>query len=491
MHRKRIRDNLGGSNSLPQAIALSLTLPEESVPIRMRDQFTSKKTATANPIIRIPLHWPSPDQNQNVFLPLPKNQLAVFLFRDPHRSIIIDYKNPDQEFGRYEWKSRKTPSGYSKIFLVTPGVSEKLRPCCTIHDGGVQHHDTKQKIGEGNDENEYVWIDGAPDIGDQPAITLFTEKAMVIGERFSYVVYAYNAGQPYVYANESVTLVAAKVIGQQIGIQTINNSDYFRVEVSYETENDDPVFDANGMWVSVKSVCNGEIMRHFSIAGLDENSARVSALRALGLSLFIKNNTAEGYKAGSWIANQMGKGQYWDSVLAEDPDPFTYLSSKRGNKDLKLASGFYGFMKPAEESDMEYRIPYATTNSEVIIERTFPLDDEPFIVWVAQIPINNGGADVVNVAVVPDLLATVCWSLEYTTEDNWTVTDVAHATPEDWEMALMAISSMEQFYENPIHWAAIRASLGKYAGVASKILALFPQTAAFSPIASAISNALG
>lgn len=194
----------------------------------------------------------------------------------------------------------------------------------------------------------------------------------------------------------------------------------------------------------------------------------------------IANQTAEQYKTGSVQAVQMHEG---DSIIrvfnspAGNTNPFDFLAGMRGCFEMGFNNGYFGFLKYSEEEDTEWQTPFKfdSTNTATNGSSAYPPTAGFLVAVISAVDSTGNGRGQVTL--------TFNFNVEYLTLDPWTAVDIPRTTPEDHEVANEILSSMNQHYENPIHWDKILATIGKVARIGSRALAVIPH-----PIAQAASR---
>lgn len=201
----------------------------------------------------------------------------------------------------------------------------------------------------------------------------------------------------------------------------------------------------------------------------------------------ISNQTAQQFASGSRVSVQMHQGDSEYRVLnaaTASSTPYDFVAAVRGAVEDSFLNGYYGFLKYTEGEDTCFRNPFKFSSAGVITEAESPFpSDAGFLLVAIRAPTETARGQVTM---------TFNFNVEYLTLDSWTAVDIARSLPEDWSTANMIISSMEQHYDNPIHWDRIFKTIGRYAGIGTKILKAIPHPAAqgAAQIAEAVGNVL-
>ncbi len=133
-------------------------------------------------------------------------------------------------------------------------------------------------------------------------------------------------------------------------------------------------------------------------------------------------------------------------------------------KSRVLAKGLYTFLKPAQERDFAMQTPFVL-GPVSMNEASFDLRNSAgFLVMAASCVLPAGC----------DTLVHLSTFVEYRTRNLWTPIEKTPFTTDDWIAALEIFKSLEQFYDNPVHIREIIATIGRYARVGAKYLAMIP-----------------
>lgn len=472
--RKRVKNHKNSiyegikSAGAEKAIALSCTLPADYNPVRYRTQFTAEPTVPVHVKKNHALDWAPPDGAATQRIP--NNQNALFLFRDPLRAYIYDIKNPGRIAAVYRWaQALRQTTGPDLDFECPFSETTALEPIMALGNPitatNAQYHGPAIYAGLDKEGGRYIWTDFEAGGAGAGAVDVYSTGGLVLGDSVEVSLWRYNRGTPTLVQN---ALVAGPIaVGAVIfAFGGIGISDYYKVKVNFVAS-----AGANSTSVQVTSVCNGEIFAHNPLPGLFENAQSVGEMVLSGASCLVKNQSAVMVKDGRLVFNQLPKGECWDNVINATPDPFSYLIQLQRSKDFNLETGGYAFLKAHEDGDMRMREPMIQNNEGDITDASFLLYDETFVACVMQVPFNSSAAP--GIASDRNIFLSFYYNGEYTSKNDWLESEIAVTAPEAWSAAMMAIASMEQFYENPIHWGKILQSIGKYAGIVSGVARLF------------------
>jgi hypothetical protein len=190
----------------------------------------------------------------------------------------------------------------------------------------------------------------------------------------------------------------------------------------------------------------------------------VRKARVNGSSVLIQNTSAEQARGGTVYATQIVGDVPWYEMLL---DPRSISNANPVTRYVgDWAKGFYGYVKPQGTSPMEMLDVWDDLDS--------PVDHlhQPLFR-----PFNNIGTVVVLIQPPSPLEGTfsptqytlhVVRAYEFTSTDQFFDVEPPFIPVEDYDSYVQALSTMPQFYENPLHLAAIGTLIARAAGLVVK-----------------------
>lgn len=468
-------------NASVRAIALNQCLPVDNPVVRYRDESTCEKSAVAQPSKKVGLPWSGAGTNPAIST----SEAVVKLARDPLHAFGYTDNNTANQSAVYTWAAFNTGSGIQG-FSAQNRLQTNLEPFGASYTSGFAFHGPFLWANvDTSSDNYYVQCD-APPSNANTAISKLTCVCSSAGvkatDTVNWGVYRYSNGIDTLVAGGIAT--AAGAGAYQVFDIAVPQLDLYRVQL-LPTSQDDSLttftFTVTQSW-TCGTWCN------WPLPGLDLGKAQqVQAIRITGASVKVSNQTAEQYISGSRVAVQMHQGDSEYRVLnaaSASSTPYNFISAVRGADEDSFKNGYYGFLKYTEGEDTCYRNPFKFNSAGVITEAesVFP-SNAGFLLLGIRAPAADARGQVTM---------TFNFNVEYLTLDTWTAVDIARSLPQDWSTANMIISSMQQHYDNPIHWDRILKTIGRYAGIGSKILKIIPHPAAqgASQIAGTVANVL-
>lgn len=459
MHKRRKVHHGNSKVEAVEVITASIALPQNAPPIRFRDITTSTKTALAKAFQRPSADWP--DNPAATQITNASTYLAV-LFRHPLRTLVLALKSGLAATSQYAWWSQSDATIDGTFSLFAGSAGESLEVIFARYNNvGVPYHGTFLYPGISG-VKRFLW-------NDYGTIYIKNTIAIPSTDAFTFTIWRYDSGQ--VLQAAEISFPASTTINTVKSFAVLIN-DYYAISYTSTTTASSPAVAT--FTVTGESTGGGgtqyEAFAHMAFPSLDVNQSRVTGARMIGNALLLHNSSSAQYANGNWAGLQLGKGDKWTNYIgtvASAVDPYPLITATKGVVVGDLRLGMYGYHKPVQQKSFDLVIPFNLGLAQGIVGcNGFPLDEEAATMLVLNSPSGDGTLSHAF------QLSWDC-SLEFTTEDMWTMVKPAAASPEEWERAMMVLSSMDQFYDNPVHWARIIKTIGKYATIGAPIASLF------------------
>jgi hypothetical protein len=197
---------------------------------------------------------------------------------------------------------------------------------------------------------------------------------------------------------------------------------------------------------------------HLPLANFSLNYQSVIGARILGSSLMFTNTAAVLNLGGEISGYQTAQNEQWMNYVNTN-SVFSLVSSLPDAETKNMSQGMFGFIKPTQTEDFDYKTHLVLDIAGNIISSSYPIDAPgSFLVMVGNCTTPAGCLG----------YTTMCNSIEYLTKDVWRETDYARTSEADYQAALNVIKTLEQFHENPLHlselWSGIKKAVGDIAG---------------------------
>lgn len=428
-------------------IVAATCLPDKYPPVRVRDSYSTKPVAVAKPVQEVKINWANASTGD-----IPTTDMVLFLFRNAARHFIFYDSNPANSTATYNWIAANDATNPTR-FITAGGAGPSS---LGVHDIDPSHataatpyapHGPVLFSGEA-DGHHYIWVDEQGGI----AVTLNVSGA-ALDNTIAFEVFQYVDGRrklAYASSATGVVLPTALSTGNTL------SKGYYNITITHTA--------GTGVinYVTVAS-SNGPgpagVWCHRPMNGFITNLGKVQSYAVTAASLLWRNTASYNNAQGSFGATQCGKGVGWESVAAQGG--YTGIAAAYANQwnSRFAAKGEYAFLKPedAEDFQMVQDVEQGTTTWSTC---SFPLEERSgFLVFAASVTDTTGCDTTVRLAA----------HIQYETNDTWSDIRPPTSIRQDWENAMSALCSMEQFYENPTHIKEILASIGKYGRVAVDI----------------------
>lgn len=441
-----------GLRSMAGAVAASFALPSDFAPLRMRNEYSTEKTALFKVFEE---HRPYPDTGQGgANEQLGDDTHVEFIFQDLLRNRISYTRNPTNATWTYRWCFGRDTAGSNITTIVAKaGSSTDLVPSHSITQGAFNPHGDMY-FAENDGNRTGLWTDKGPGAPSTLAVEIAPTPGAGAAGKIN--AWKWSNGQWSVFDQRTITT------GTSAYTFIPDESAIYAVAV------DNPNVDYTVQCYTTGSCgCWGHYYSPYAV----QNGNSIESVRMLGHSILLKNTSPPIYKAGYVTGVQPGKARYWWDFAAQEPadDPFPVVRDYAGAANtFPLETGIYGFIKPTEENDLRLREPFDINNAigTVTPVWTFaktPILNTAYLVIAAQCNQQLGRAFLVRTDV----------GGEFETGNQFLNVDRPRAEPAEWRDGMEALASFTQFYENPTHWLKILKTLGSVASIGGRIASMF------------------
>lgn len=428
-------------------IVAATCLPDKYPPVRVRDSYSTKPVAVAKPTQEIKINWANASVGD-----IPTTDMVIFLFRNAARHIIYYDSNPGNLAYSYGWIAAQDQAvpGQFQCAAGTPLTSlglHEIEPTAAGSGGPYSPHGPILFAGEA-EGHKYIWVDEGGGI----AVTA-NNTGTVNDNTVAFEVYQYIDGRrklAYSVATNNAALSPTYSTGNVLP------KGYYNCVITHSAGSDRinyvTVISSNGAGPA-------GVWCHRPMAGFTTNLAKIQSYAVTAASMLWRNTASYNNAQGNFGATQIGKGVGWESVAAQGG--YSGIAAAYPNQwnSRFAAKGEYAYIKPEDAEDFAMNADVeqgATTWSTC----TFPLEDRSaFLVFAASVSDTLGRDTTLRLAA----------HVQYETSDSWCDIRPPSSIRQDWENAMAALCSMEQFFENPTHIKEILASIGKYGRVAVDI----------------------
>jgi len=445
----------------------------------VRDSYTATQSAVAQPFSRPVLDWGTPIPIANVGdRALAPDTSMLVLTGDPLAAQIYEAKNAARATSTYQWVFGRAAGTNQASFGFERGDSFEPDVMGAVNTAGVQWHDNFLWARKLKGKN-YVWVD-AGNVASANSVLTIANGANPIAatDLVSLTFFRFNQGDEQRVATILLPATAGGAVAATLQVPA---RDYYRFTITCLQQSTT----ATPFALAINQTWSTATFIHKALPGIDQRSDSITRLRILGAALRLMNVASEQYIAGSVVADQVEPSTCWSTYATAGVDPFALIASQRGQDIRDFKKGIYGFLKPVEEDDFQYLDIFRFDNTGAVTHRgDYNSDERPYVIMV---PRSGGVADGFD----PSRSTQVFYnfSVEYETKDIWTSVESSFMLPEETSKAVQVIASMEQFYENPVHWDKILRTIGSLARLAAPILSAIPHP--YAKAGATVAGAIG
>lgn len=465
----------------PAAVAGMIADPSDFKVVRKSGTYNTTATCVARPYTIKDVSWtPETAQPDQTSIAIPQTDWVAVIFRNPCRAYVVfalypatswKYKlvlNPISEAGE------STSAVYQQLIGVN--MQDELWFMWAFADATNTSNPHGQYLYAGEDDNHrYIWVDGD---GGTIVFNFNWSVASTVAAQYKAYIYLWDSGM-----RRLLTTADSGAIGSTAINVTLNSPNSYSGYYSFTVENTGTV--SATVSLDITSTNTYHSWEHHNVQNFSGNRNNTHKTAVYAASALVQNKASANNRQGK-IAGVQGAGDsdWWGYYVrgAGTTGVYSLIVSEPTSRQFPLETGLYGFLKPSGPKDMDWLNPYATFGSSTAIEDIcFPMQGYDYLVVAASCSTNAAA----------DLSLTVTHALEYQTRNIWLEAIPPSMPPDDWEAGVIAIVSMEQFYENPIHWRKIFQTIGKISKVAAPIITKFvPYGNIAGPIVGAIGEAL-
>jgi hypothetical protein len=385
----------------------------------------------------------------------------VFAFRDPLRSIVIYDRNKTSAILNYSFyfcegadTNALSPGAASQTLADTfePYVNAYLPIAYAVPNVPYEPHGPVWFPGLLPEHNgKWFWL-------DQGAVVNVTGTCNITDDGIFNLDYWGGATVDSDRLTIPVSWVAATP--QTVTSAAVAAAGYY--SLSYRPSNTQ-----NLSLTSWTTKADGCTCGHLSLKGLENNVLGVDGIRVLSYSVRYVNTAAQLQLGGSVTAVQAPQGRNWFDYLESTGAGYDLIASSNGAYDDKIKNGLYGFAKPTQASDFQFRTRFETGPTG-LRDSGYPLKNESaFLAVYPRIDVGAGQSGTWYLAT----------AVEYQTADQWRDYMVPPPDNHSFEEAMMHVKDIQQWHENPLHLKEIWNNVKKAVGVGARAVQKYGPTA--------------
>jgi hypothetical protein len=451
------------SGSVKDKVALSIALPVAAPPVRFSSVFSSAPTAVASPFTVANADWSQPSTDP-VFIQ--NGQYLVGVSRDP-LTAYLNYFIFGSGLSSYQYSALFSSdvglSSTTRVALQIARPYVDLRPQCFVDDypgvtGRAHPHGGTLYCRDFLD-TKWVWLNASASRACTISCTVVSGTA---GVGANFLVNRLDGLTP---RNINAVAISATTFTTTV---TTPGWHSFQIDESVSQT-------MNRYNVSLLFSSSADGLGFHCLPHLDNLIEDVDRMRILSASVMMTPHPSLLYEGGQVSAFQLPGGvDLLDTITTQDP--FGYISTQALSMTLPLKKGMYGFHRPSNVEDFEFR-DFIVNRGGVTTGFNAPLFFGNWVVMAASVPLVDGAYPSGSCHV------TFNFNVEFRTENTWFLQMPPGTSPEEYTHGVALLRNVPQFYENPKHVSDIlkflrsgaRKVLINSPAILELIGALFPQ----------------
>jgi hypothetical protein len=183
-----------------------------------------------------------------------------------------------------------------------------------------------------------------------------------------------------------------------------------------------------------------------ALPGIWDEFTNIKGIRVMAAAVQLTPSVSELANGGSVVGRQCTTASDWYGSM-DGGSPFTNLNSENNSVKMKFNNGIYGFMLPRDVKDYDYQVPFIYASGG--INGLYNPPPRGWLCIAAQAPPANG----IGILPYSGAIATLSflYGVEVQTDSYWRSTHLPTFSSEDFDMAMKALETVDQFHENPTH----------------------------------------
>jgi len=425
-----------GSES--EELAMSMIVPGIVKAVRLPSEYSSEETATANPHT---VENASYGQGGGVYAMLQTGSFLKAQYRHPLRATVTYDENSAQSTSQYNFQFNNGQGQPVQAFVLASnlGAKEHIDPMYLTAATLYQPHGPTLYPGEVKDsDGKFIYC------ADGETVTINTSQAIgdvpLAGIDWGYDYYGpAGLAQDVQLGSQAATGAPQDFVLKDPGV---GSGGYYSFWLMTTGSYEPPTINSCITSGTCSQFC------HKPLPGFVQNVGSTDAVRIIGSSTLYSNTSSPLNRAGQIaIAQVSSEAKNWLDYVVNNASIIPQISKIPGSDTRPLDNGQFGFFKPVEEKDLEFKSDFELFADTVLITDTYYPIDSPgkMLIQAAYCPVPEGCA----------AMLTDDYSIEYLTRNSWIGIRSAEYSVEVFKYAMMILKCVEQFHENPTHASAI------------------------------------
>ena len=443
--RSDLTSQLGGQVA---SIAGMFVMPSMFPVTRLKDQYNSAATAVMNPFIYEKENWvPQSSQPGQ----LVSTDWGAFFFRNMLRSKVHYIQTTSNSTPSFTYIATFNPlSGAPEAQLLQSQIQTPLLPIyfSQATPNQVKAHGQYLYCGKFDGLNGF-WVDALAAFTATITVTLSaTPSSTIQGVLYQYQVARWEPVQ-----------TGVNNITTSITFSNIQQSGYYAIAIDSTA--------ALTAQISVSqlnfTVTSPAIWAHEPTNATNSAANNIEGYRVLAFDTLISDEASDLTNQGDIVAAQLNQATDWYQTYAQG-NLFYNISNLMQMDIGKLKNGLFFFIKPTGTKTFKFHSDFKKAGSATqLSDSTYPLQTPDDYMGVAASCVNPQGGD---------LLCKTRYAIEFKSSSTEYTYLPPDANSEAMELAMNAVGTMVQFYENPTHWMDILKTLNQKGSASEKAVAM-------------------
>jgi hypothetical protein len=322
------------------------------------------------------------------------------------------------------------------------------------------------------DGRSYNWLDATAIVGQPTVINaLASASAYANGEAITVTLIAYllqgTREEPKVASSNSVVFFAGNTFPL---VLNLTQRGYYAFEVEINVRGNAVATDNISVTITNLTVTIPPIdfISHLPAPGIAPLLTSMSDIRLTGVSILATNVSAELYQSGDVLTTQIPAGAPWDDWIYPGSNFYAKATTNlpRERWDVhKWQRGAYSWLKPNDIQENLFHSPMQMDRSQTtgfLTALTFsPYTTSDYLLTYVRSS---------SAAGTPSVLGRFClsYSLQYSSLTVALSGEYSSLTTASLQQILDHLRMQPQFFENPLHFAAILSIIARIASAVAR-----------------------
>lgn len=400
-----------------KSVIESFALPREMCPVRLGSQYGSKGTATAHPFSRETPYFGNFSAGGTA-----NTDTCLWSFRDPYCAYIIPQACGTGLNGIYS---------YMATFPVDGNFFPSRVPYLTYGSGNQVHGPTMYPGRLPDQKRNYFFAMA----GDSFYFQVTVGSPALVFRPFFWL-------DDYELPEGTINVSTGTSGGNATFTAPITGYYSFDVCAAAGYSGSPSAVNCNYQIKLTTGVVTGYTFGHKALPDIDAHVSSIDEVKLYGVGQQMTPNASPNNRQGKLTSVQAPAGSSWYQL-----NNFAIVSTIEGAIASDVTEGLYGFLKPTQPSDLDFRtfddFNVNNTGSNFLgVDAWFPLrKTSDFLVTAVSI------TDVLG----QDLFFTCSYAFEFKTKNRWYDIEGPIVPSDIVNTAMGILSKLPQFYGNPVH----------------------------------------